>query len=145
MIFCPKCHSQLLEGAKFCHNCGTNIEIPLGDCGSCGKKNPADAQFCYACGNPMGAIQMPRVYDGRSKYDFQHLDVLEEQIKALFFEESASGTGKRSYVLPWRRYPDRQWRCLTSRWSYPLPQGTYLRCHGNYLPCERNSVHRERI
>jgi hypothetical protein len=87
MIFCPKCHSQLLEGAKFCHNCGTNIEIPLGDCNSCGKKNPADAQFCYSCGNPMGAIQMPRVYDGRSKYDFQQLDVLEEQIKTLFFEE----------------------------------------------------------
>jgi predicted amidophosphoribosyltransferase len=87
MIFCPKCHSQLVDGAKFCHNCGNNIEIPLGDCGNCGKKNPADAQFCYSCGNPMRAIVMPRIYDTRSKYNFQQLDVLEEQIKTIFFEE----------------------------------------------------------
>jgi hypothetical protein len=87
MIFCPKCHSQLIDGAKFCHNCGTNIEIPLGNCENCGKKNPADAQFCYSCGHPMMAIVMPFLYDKRSKYDFNNLNALEEQIKTLFFEE----------------------------------------------------------
>jgi hypothetical protein len=87
MIFCPKCHTELVDNAKFCHNCGTHIEIALADCPSCAKKNPADTRFCYSCGNPMKAITLGNDYLKNSKYDFEILDNLEEQIKALFFEE----------------------------------------------------------
>ena len=89
MVFCPKCHTELVENAKFCHNCGNNIEIPLADCPSCQKMNPADAKFCYGCGSPMSPIIVGTTpqYNEASKYDFQQLDVLENQIKALFFEE----------------------------------------------------------
>jgi hypothetical protein len=87
MIFCPKCHTQLVDDAKFCHHCGTHIDIPLTDCPSCAKKNPADARFCYGCGVPMSPIMMSKPMVQNSKYDFKDLDALEEQVKTLFFEE----------------------------------------------------------
>lgn len=87
MIFCPKCHTQLVEDAKFCHNCGTHIDIPLADCPSCAKKNPADARFCYGCGSPMSPIFLSKSVPQNSKYDFHNLDILQEQVKSLFFEE----------------------------------------------------------
>jgi Double zinc ribbon len=87
MVFCPKCHTQIVEDARFCHHCGTNIEIPLAECPTCLHKNPADTKFCFSCGDPMRAIPLRKYDDSRSKYDFQHLDVLEEEIKVLFFEE----------------------------------------------------------
>ena len=86
MIFCPKCHTQLVEGAKFCHHCGINIEIPLRDCPSCDKKNPADVAFCYACSQPMSPVKIIP-YNDESKYDFEYSDVLEDQIRTAFFEE----------------------------------------------------------
>ena len=87
MIFCPKCHTQLVEDAKFCHNCGTHIDIALADCPSCDKKNPADARYCYGCGSPMSPIVLSQTAVQNSKYDFQNLDILQEQVKSLFFEE----------------------------------------------------------
>ena len=87
MIFCPKCHTQLVENAKFCHSCGANIDIPLSNCPSCDKKNPADAQFCYGCGSPMSPIVLTKPLIDKSKYDFQNVDTLVEQVKTLFFEE----------------------------------------------------------
>lgn len=87
MIFCPKCHTQLVEEAKFCHKCGSNIDLALADCPSCEKKNPADARFCYGCGTPMSPIVLTKPLVQNSKYDFQNIDTLTEQTKALFFEE----------------------------------------------------------
>ena len=48
-IVCRKCSTQTLQGAKFCHGCGTAIEIVL-KCESCGSKVPANAPFCPQCG-----------------------------------------------------------------------------------------------
>ena len=87
MIYCPKCHTQLVDDAKFCHKCGTNIDIALANCPSCEKKNPADARFCYHCGKPMSAIVLNKPLIQNSKYDFQDINDLTEQTKALFFEE----------------------------------------------------------
>ncbi|MBL7813438.1 MAG: zinc ribbon domain-containing protein [Saprospiraceae bacterium] len=87
MIFCPKCHTQLVDNAKFCHHCGANIDIPLAECPSCTKKNPADARFCYGCGSPMSPIVLSKHVVQNSKYNFQDLTALEEQTKSLFFEE----------------------------------------------------------
>lgn len=48
-IVCHKCSTQTLQGAKFCHGCGTAIET-ISNCASCGSKLPANAPFCPQCG-----------------------------------------------------------------------------------------------
>lgn len=89
MIYCPKCHTQLVENAKFCHQCGNNIDIPLTECPSCQKKNPADVPFCYGCAHPMQIMElsMPTYQSVKSRYQFDNITGLEDQIKSLFFEE----------------------------------------------------------
>jgi ribosomal protein L40E len=48
-VVCRNCSTQTVTGAKFCHTCGTAIEmIPF--CSSCGSKWPANALFCPQCG-----------------------------------------------------------------------------------------------
>lgn len=87
MVYCPKCHTTLPENAKFCHQCGTNVEIPLAECPHCQKKNPADVRFCYGCGQQMEAFVLsPLLRSTISKYDFEIPEKLEEQIKNQFFE-----------------------------------------------------------
>jgi Double zinc ribbon len=87
MIYCPKCHTSLAENAKFCHQCGANVDIPLSDCPHCDKKNPADTQFCFGCGKPMSEIILtPQLTTTLSRYDFEIPMKLEEQIKNQFFE-----------------------------------------------------------
>jgi ribosomal protein L40E len=89
MVFCPKCHTQLVDDAKFCHRCGSNVDIPLALCTSCQKLNPADATFCYGCVNPTQALELlpPQYLTLKSRYAFHSPMVLEENIKNLFFEE----------------------------------------------------------
>ena len=48
-IVCRRCSTQTVQGAKFCHGCGTAIEVIL-NCASCGSKLPVDAPFCSQCG-----------------------------------------------------------------------------------------------
>lgn len=47
-IKCPECGQELVEGSKFCMNCGTKLgEIK---CKNCGTKLEANAKFCPECG-----------------------------------------------------------------------------------------------
>lgn len=50
---CRNCSTQTIQGAKFCHGCGTAIEVIL-NCASCGSKLPANALFCSQCGYKNG-------------------------------------------------------------------------------------------
>jgi hypothetical protein len=43
---CPKCQTEILEGAKFCSECGNKLEIA---CSACGKMNPFSSKFCIEC------------------------------------------------------------------------------------------------
>jgi ribosomal protein L40E len=52
-VVCRKCSTQTFQGAKFCHGCGTAIEMIL-NCASCGSKLPANAPFCPQCGYKNG-------------------------------------------------------------------------------------------
>ena len=50
---CPKCSTDLPNGAKFCMNCGTKIEVVEAKevfCIECGTKNPSGSKFCFNCG-----------------------------------------------------------------------------------------------
>jgi ribosomal protein L40E len=52
-IVCRKCSAQTIQGAKFCHECGTAIEMIL-NCASCGSRLPDNAPFCPQCGYKNG-------------------------------------------------------------------------------------------
>jgi class 3 adenylate cyclase/tetratricopeptide (TPR) repeat protein len=45
---CLKCQFEIPEGAKFCNECGSKLEIA---CSSCGKINPLSNKFCSECGH----------------------------------------------------------------------------------------------
>lgn len=46
---CRRCSMQTVQGAKFCHGCGTAIELIL-TCASCGSKLPVNEPLCSQCG-----------------------------------------------------------------------------------------------
>jgi len=50
---CPKCQTEILEGAKFCSECGSKLEIA---CSACGKINPLSSKFCIECGHKISII-----------------------------------------------------------------------------------------
>jgi ribosomal protein L40E len=52
-VVCRKCSTRTLQDAKFCHGCGTAIEVIL-SCASCGSKLPDNAPFCPQCGHKNG-------------------------------------------------------------------------------------------
>jgi ribosomal protein L40E len=52
-VVCRNCSTQTVQGAKFCHGCGTAIDI-IQTCASCGSKLPARALFCAQCGYKNG-------------------------------------------------------------------------------------------
>ena len=49
-MICPKCQTNLPDGAKFCKECGQKIEMV---CPECGKSLPPDSKFCLECGNDL--------------------------------------------------------------------------------------------
>jgi len=48
-IVCRRCSTPTVQGAKFCHGCGTAIELVL-KCASCGSKLPVNEPVCSQCG-----------------------------------------------------------------------------------------------
>lgn len=50
---CPKCNSELREGAKFCTKCGQKIEL-VSACPQCGASLKPGAKFCTKCGCKLG-------------------------------------------------------------------------------------------
>jgi len=53
---CSKCGFENVEGAKFCNECGSKIEVI---CHSCGKKNPPGSKFCSECGHNLTSTVIP--------------------------------------------------------------------------------------
>lgn len=50
-VTCPKCQATVAAGAKFCTNCGTQLQAPGGIvCPKCDTENAAGAKFCTNCG-----------------------------------------------------------------------------------------------
>jgi class 3 adenylate cyclase/tetratricopeptide (TPR) repeat protein len=45
---CKKCDFENPDGAKFCNECGSKLELT---CPQCSKVNPAGSKFCNECGN----------------------------------------------------------------------------------------------
>ena len=54
MVACPKCNSQVAQGAKFCSSCGNPMPAPA-SCSKCNAEVAPGVKFCSSCGNPMTA------------------------------------------------------------------------------------------
>jgi class 3 adenylate cyclase/tetratricopeptide (TPR) repeat protein len=53
---CPKCQFENQDGAKFCNECGSKLEIA---CSSCGKINSLNSKFCNECGHNFALPKEP--------------------------------------------------------------------------------------
>src|SRR3954471_2394378 len=65
MMTCGACGATgLVEGARFCHECGAPTAL---QCGTCGEALLAGARFCSSCGAPSGAgpAVLPAVPESR--------------------------------------------------------------------------------
>ncbi len=51
VIECPKCHKQFPIEAKFCTQCGINIEYYAQKCKDCSNISEKNANFCMYCGS----------------------------------------------------------------------------------------------
>ncbi len=51
-MVCPACESEVLEGAKFCIECGAPLAA---SCPSCGAPHPPGQKFCAECGTALAA------------------------------------------------------------------------------------------
>ncbi len=75
-----------MQDAKYCHNCGSKVEIALVACGHCQKKNPANAALCYSCAQPLGTFDLSTKRDQPFlNLSFRREDILEDELKNLFF------------------------------------------------------------
>jgi len=51
---CLQCQFGNVDGAKFCNECGSKLEI---SCSKCGKRNAPGSKFCNECGNELKELQ----------------------------------------------------------------------------------------
>ena len=51
--FCPACGAAVVDGARFCADCGKPVQVPQAPpvCPGCGKPVHAGEKFCGACGH----------------------------------------------------------------------------------------------
>ena len=47
---CPQCQFDNVDGAKFCNECGSKLEL---SCPNCSKLNPPESKFCNECGSKL--------------------------------------------------------------------------------------------
>lgn len=58
-VVCPNCGAQLVDGSKYCNNCGAKLEKEKNEeeyieCPNCGEKNIKGSNFCNNCGTKLG-------------------------------------------------------------------------------------------
>ncbi len=67
---CLKCGTLVLDGSKFCPNCGEK-QVSGSFCPECGAAVPAGAKFCPGCGKKVGALSCAKCgaeLDGGAKF-----------------------------------------------------------------------------
>src|SRR6266568_4702394 len=88
---CSRCGHENKEGARFCNECGSKLEII---CAACATPNPPGSKFCSGCGSPLAA-QPPA--PGPLTYTPKHLAerILAEQAA---LEARATPDGERKTI-----------------------------------------------
>lgn len=58
-LSCPQCGKTIVEGSKYCAECGFAMEMLV--CPKCGSKREKDASFCNKCGEKL--LSLPEFKD----------------------------------------------------------------------------------
>jgi class 3 adenylate cyclase len=66
---CPRCQAQNDEDARFCEDCGAQLELA---CPSCGQPVTAGKKFCRSCGAPLAQASVDR-FPSPKAYTPKHL------------------------------------------------------------------------
>ena len=53
---CHQCQFENPAGAKFCNECGSNLELA---CPQCSNVNPPGSKFCNECGHNLAKLSPP--------------------------------------------------------------------------------------
>lgn len=87
---CKACNVHLPLDARFCHQCGKQVDLL---CPECGKLNLPEARFCQACGYPINLVyQAPKAPEEKKtrrkiasfSIDFEELQSLPQQLSQAF-------------------------------------------------------------
>ena len=70
---CPSCQFENREGAKFCKECGANLEIA---CSGCGTIYELGSKFCDECGFKVGQDPVSEKQEPRTDGERKHATVL---------------------------------------------------------------------
>ena len=70
---CPKCQVENREGARFCKECGTNLELA---CSGCGTVYEMGSKFCDKCGYSLAQESQIEKPDLTSDGERKHVTVL---------------------------------------------------------------------
>ena len=81
VMICQQCQTELMENAKFCSECGTEVPEPQSPpiCQQCRTELMENAKFCFQCGTKVLATQ-DAIYDrGNSQAELgSHLGAIED-------------------------------------------------------------------
>ncbi len=70
---CPKCQVENRDRAKFCKDCGTNLETP---CSECGTVYELGSNFCDECGHSLAQESQINKTEPTSDSERKHVTVL---------------------------------------------------------------------
>ena len=70
---CPKCQFENREGAKFCKECGVNLELA---CSKCGSLHEPGSKFCDECGNSLTQESQNNITQSTHDGERKHISVL---------------------------------------------------------------------
>ena len=87
MKSCNRCSTQLIHGARFCHNCGEKVvAVPL-SCPECNAMNLGSNEFCGSCGYPFESNDFGKMhYQAEYPLNFQETSTLASDISDYFFK-----------------------------------------------------------
>lgn len=81
---CYKCGLQTASSAKFCTQCGADLEVTekptFKDCPECGSQMPSKSNFCENCGVDLKSKDSSKVYSDKS-----------DSLKPLYCERGCGG------------------------------------------------------
>ena len=96
---CKQCGTENPEEARFCMECGLELEEQSEPCPVCGNINPANAKYCFECGLSLkDKLVQPSEFPENSPVDIPETDDLPEEAPVKSSEaEYIPPTGSESW------------------------------------------------
>ena len=108
MNLCPSCSVAVQPGARFCHNCGDNLQEKIKICPVCYQKNPQVTVICHHCNHNFSKVQKEEVkaFEPAYKLTFSP-DTLNDEIKGHFFKTLKMHVEEQFKIARYSEYLER--------------------------------------